>query len=118
MDPEVIGPVLGAMGVGYIVGKELPLERQKELEADCLGLLLAAKAGYDPSTTQEFWKTLAEKQRSNDTFQFLKAHPTSNERYSNINDKCLSPAQTAFNQVEDRKRQKATALIPGVEEVS
>ncbi len=118
MDPEVIGPVLGAMGIGYIVGKDLPLERGKELEADCSGLVLAAKAGYDPAETKDFWQdqdNKAKNKNSNDTFQLFKIHPPAKDRHSHISTTCLSAAQAAFNQVEAGKRQKTEVRLPEVE---
>lgn len=111
MDPEVIGPVAGAMGIGYLFGVRQPLQREKELEADCLGLELAAKAGYDPSTTEELLLDQAKRQGADNTFQLLNDHPTYKERHTHISNACLSDAQTAFNQVEDGERQKASASL-------
>lgn len=108
MDPKVIGPVLGAMGIGYVVGEDLPLEREKELVADCSGLVLAAKAGYDPAATEEFLH------KQTDTPQLFKLHPPFGDRYSHISKTCLSDAQTAFHKATGGKQKHDPALLPDV----
>lgn len=45
-----------AYGIGSQVGVLLPFSRDQELEADKLGLIFMAMAGYDPQTAVPFWK--------------------------------------------------------------
>lgn len=116
MDPKVLGSVLGAMGIGYIVGSDLPLERGKELEADCSGLVLAAKAGYDPTESKKFLHNEAttNKQNPGDTLQLFKLHPPAEDRHNHISKTCLSDAQAAFNQVRGGKPKTDPVLLPDV----
>jgi len=48
--------VMQSYGVGAQVGVQLPHSRSQELEADHLGLLYMARAGYDPAEAVAFWK--------------------------------------------------------------
>jgi metalloendopeptidase OMA1, mitochondrial len=116
MDPKVLGPVLGAMGIGYIVGEDFPLERGKELEADCSGLVLAAKAGYDPTESEKFLhnEAMTNKQNPGDMSKLFKLHPPAKDRHSHISKTCLSEAQAAFNHVNGGKPKMDPVLLPDV----
>jgi predicted Zn-dependent protease len=48
-----------AFGVGAQVGVLLPFSRQQESEADHLGLIFMAMAGYDPHAAVPFWERMA-----------------------------------------------------------
>lgn len=48
-----------AYGIGSQVGVLLPYSRQHELEADKMGLIFMAMAGYDPSTAVQFWERMS-----------------------------------------------------------
>jgi predicted Zn-dependent protease len=74
-----------AFGTGYAVGAQvgvlLPYSRKHESEADELGLLYMARAGYDPREAVEFWKRFAELDaQSGGTLWFLRTHPVSSDR--------------------------------------
>jgi predicted Zn-dependent protease len=47
--------VASLLGTGATVGVLLPWSRAQESEADHLGLILMAKAGYDPHATRDLW---------------------------------------------------------------
>ena len=70
-------------GIGSQVGVILPFSRTHELEADQLGLIFMALAGYDPSVSIDFWKRMA----ANDGTQppeFLSTHPADETRIEQI----------------------------------
>jgi predicted Zn-dependent protease len=48
-----------AYGIGSQMGVMLPYSRKHELEADKLGLIFMAMAGYDPSTAVAFWERMS-----------------------------------------------------------
>jgi predicted Zn-dependent protease len=71
--------------LGYNLGTQygvlLPYNRQQEYEADRIGLILMAKAGYDPAAAVDFWRRFAYEKRSK--FQapaFLSSHPSDGDR--------------------------------------
>ncbi len=108
MDPKVIGPVAAALGAGYLFGVHMPLEREHELEADCSGLMLAAKAGYDPRKIGTFWERMnglsAEDKKK---YHFLDAHPMNQERLDHIkSDACMRPALDAYTDLVQKLRAK------------
>ena len=69
---------LTAYGAGVQVGAILPYGRSHELEADHLGLMYMARAGYDPQEAVAFWQRFAVLGSS--TPSFLSTHPASTDR--------------------------------------
>lgn len=69
-------------GLGSTVGVELPYSRGNESEADHLGLIFSAMAGYDPNVAVTFWERMA--QNSQRAPQFLSTHPSDASRIANI----------------------------------
>ncbi|BFR50298.1 M48 family metallopeptidase [Nitratidesulfovibrio sp. HK-II] len=72
-----------AVGDGYAgamnMAVMLPNSREMEYEADHIGLLLMAKAGYDPHAAIEFWQKML-KQSGGRKSDFLSTHPTEAKR--------------------------------------
>ncbi len=54
---------MAAYGIGTQVGVLMPYSRLQESEADRLGLIFMAMAGYDPRAAVDFWKRMAAKKR-------------------------------------------------------
>ena len=73
----------------------LPYSRQHESEADRIGMVLMAKAGYDPNDAVAFWDRMAA--RGGSEFQeFLSTHPTATTRRNDLK-KWLAEASAKFN---------------------
>jgi predicted Zn-dependent protease len=65
-------------GIGTKVAVELPYSREQESEADHIGLVYMARAGYDPKEAVAFWQRFSEYlkgQGGNSTPTFLRDHP-------------------------------------------
>ena len=63
------------MGAGAQVGILLPFSRQQESEADKIGLILMADAGYDPHEAVRFWERMNAGHRRQKRPAFLNTHP-------------------------------------------
>src|SRR5262249_11509191 len=72
-----------AFGLGAQVGVLLPFGRAQEAEADHIGLILMAKAGYDPHAALELWQRFA-KQGGGGPPEYLSTHPSYGTREHNI----------------------------------
>lgn len=73
-----------AYGLGTTVGVILPFSRLHETEADKLGLIFAAMAGYDPREAPKFWQRMAAKSTGK-TPEFLSTHPSDQRRIQELN---------------------------------
>lgn len=75
---------LSVYGVGTTVGVILPYSRTQESEADHLGLIFMAMAGYDPYQAPEFWKRMAASKQGGQPPEFLSTHPSDQTRIKDI----------------------------------
>lgn len=72
-----------AFGIGSQVGVMLPFSRLHESEADHLGLIFMAMAGYNPNNAVEFWQRMAA-QGGEAPPEFLSTHPSNETRISDL----------------------------------
>ena len=82
--PEETKNIYNAVyGIGSEVGVTLPNSREFEYEADRLGLIFMALAGYNPQTAVTFWErmTLA---GGSKPLEFLSTHPSDARRIAKI----------------------------------
>jgi predicted Zn-dependent protease len=73
-------------GVGSQVGVLLPYSRLHENEADHLGLIFMAMAGYNPNEAVDFWQRMADASKGKSTWEILSTHPANATRIKNIKD--------------------------------
>ncbi len=78
---------MAAFGLGAQVGYMLPFSRIHEYEADEMGLYYMAMAGYDPSQSVEFWKSMAAQNKTSKTPELLSTHPLDENRIAKISAK-------------------------------
>ena len=71
---------IAAQGFNF---KNLSYSRNHENEADHMGLIFAAMAGYDPNAALSFWQRMAAS-NNNQTSEFLSDHPSDATRIKNI----------------------------------
>jgi predicted Zn-dependent protease len=71
-------------GLGVQLGVILPYSRTHEYEADHIGLILMAKAGYDPRGAVKFWERMAKENKKGHIPGFLSTHPTDEKRLEAI----------------------------------
>lgn len=105
--PYLSDAILQAYGLGATVGVLLPYSRTQEYEADRVGLILMAKAGYDPAQALKFWeRMLAAKKDEPRPPQLLSTHPTDADRIREIK-RLLPEAQRYY-----RPQEQASAVPP------
>jgi len=90
--------VLQAFGIGTGVGVALPYSRVHELEADQIGLLYAARAGYDPREAVPLWQRM-QAQSENRSPECLSTHPHEERRIEKLEEH-MPAALEAFEQAE------------------
>ena len=93
---KILGAVLTSTGVSSTTSavaqnvfglgskfSSLHYSRKNESEADYMGLIFAAMAGYDPNVATNFWQRMAASS-SNTTPAFLSDHPSDAKRIADI----------------------------------
>ena len=108
---QVVGSALGAdskyqslallaYGLGSKVGVELPFDRKQESEADHIGIIYMAKAGYAPQEAVAFWQRFMDynkAQGGSGMPAFLRTHPVDEVRIRQLQS-WLPEAEAAFRQ--------------------
>lgn len=82
---SAVGEVTVA-GTGALMqlGILLPYSRTHETEADHIGMMLAAKAGYDPRAAITLWRKMAEKNKGKERVALLSTHPLTEQRIKDL----------------------------------
>src|SRR5262245_7863157 len=84
-DPLVVQSVTALLGAGATVGLSLPWGRAQESEADHLGLVYMARAGYHPSAAREFWTRMQDATKGEHRQpQFLSPHASGERRLKDL----------------------------------
>lgn len=77
-DEKTRAAILTGYGVGSELGVALPFSRTEESEADHIGIIYMAQAGYDPRASINFWQKMAAEGAS--VPEFLSTHPSGETR--------------------------------------
>lgn len=96
-------------GLGSEVGVMLPFNRKQELEADRLGLILMAIAGYDPNQAISFWQRMS--QQGSGGLEFLSTHPSDANRIEEIK-KEIPEAMDYYQSIWGNKNTKPATTTP------
>jgi predicted Zn-dependent protease len=85
---------MAAFGAGAQYGALLPFSRTQESEADHLGLIFMAMAGYDPHVAVAFWQRMSEAGGGQAPPEFMSTHPSDATRVRKIQE--LMPEAMTF----------------------
>jgi len=83
-------------GIGTQVGVLLPYSRKHESEADHLGLIFMAMAGYNPNEALTFWQRMAASKQGPAPLELLSTHPADATRIRDIEN--LMPEAMSYYQ--------------------
>ena len=78
-----VGDIASQVAGGYFSFRNLKYSRDNESEADYMGLIFAAMAGYDPANAVTFWQRMAAATNSSRS-EILSDHPSDARRIENI----------------------------------
>jgi len=81
-NPQNTAMVMQAFGIGTQLGVMLPFSRKQEYEADHIGLVLMAKAGYNPNSALTFWTKFAKSGQTPP--EYLSTHPAPANRIATL----------------------------------
>jgi metalloendopeptidase OMA1, mitochondrial len=76
--------IMGLLGAGAQYGVLLPFGRDHESEADQMGLLYMARAGYDPRESTAFWERMGQAAGSGQPPEFMSTHPSHGTRIRDL----------------------------------
>lgn len=90
-----------AWGVGSQLGYALPHSRRQEAEADEIGLIYMAQAGYNPEAALDFWVRFAEATRGSGSVPwFLRTHPVTEDRIEHLRE-IMPRAKSMFQRISE-----------------
>lgn len=92
--------ILAVYGAASTYGYALPYSRHHESEADSIGIILMAKAGYDPSEAPKFWQRFA-KVSGEKPLEFMSTHPSDERRAANL-EGLLPNAQVEYGNAPEK----------------
>ena len=100
MDYEKQRAIMGALGAGAQYGILMPFGRNHETEADEIGLMYMARAGYDPQESLRFWQRM-DRAGGAGPPEFLSTHPSHGTRIQQL--QTLMPkAMEEYNRTRTR----------------
>jgi predicted Zn-dependent protease len=89
VDPNSANSLGGLAHKGTAVvgqGAILSFDRSQETEADHVGLMIMAKAGYDPRAAVKVWENSEKIFGGSNSFSFLSTHPSGSARIDDLKD--------------------------------
>ncbi len=94
--------VNGIYGTGTELGVMLPFSRSHENEADLIGLLLMARAGYNPQASVQFWTRFSQGKSSSFLDKLTSTHPCDADRIESLK-KNMSRAEDEYRKAPLRR---------------
>jgi len=105
LDPVTQTAVLGALGLGAQFGVLMPFSRKHESEADRIGLILMARACYDPRAAVQVWAGMAQAGGASPP-EILSTHPGHGSRVEALN--------AAMGDALEERREAGCPALEGV----
>lgn len=96
MKPEDRNLIRDLYDVGATLGYILPFSRKHETEADEIGLMLMALAGFNPDKAPEIWMRM-ERMSGGSGSAFFSTHPSNKQRYNRLKQKIPAARLFAYN---------------------
>ena len=84
VEPDQAQLILAVLGLGAQFGILLPYSRLHESEADEVGLLFMARAGYPPQEAVKVWNRMEKDSGGGLSIEFLSTHPSYDTRRDNL----------------------------------
>lgn len=109
MDVDQQRAILGVLGAGSQFGILLPFSRKHESEADHIGLILMAAAGYDPHHAITLWENMA-KHSKGQPLEFTSTHPSHETRIRDI-EGWLDDANAFYKKAEPKRPDQPLPII-------
>lgn len=97
LSPQRLNLAMQAMGMATDVGILKPFSREHESEADYIGVLLAAQAGYDPTEAIRVWERMSAASAAQPP-EFLATHPSHGTRIQQL-EQWMPEALSIYNSV-------------------
>ena len=102
--------LMQAYGVGSKYGVLLPYSRKQESEADHIGVLMMAKAGYDPAAAPSFWMRFGAVNEGGQVPEFMSTHPNDSRRASDLKE-LLPEARLHYQQASHQFGQGESLVV-------
>ncbi len=103
--------ILSALGVGVLYGFTLPFSRSHESEADQIGLIYMANAGYDPNEAINFWQRFSNVKGNKGPPEWASTHPADETRMEGLRT-YLSRAKYAYQNLKTKYGLGQTFQLP------
>jgi predicted Zn-dependent protease len=88
--------IIASLGAGMTIGVVLPYSRDNEYEADEIGTIYMARAGYDPKEAVALWERFSRQYGTGQTPEFLSTHPYSDNRSKRLKQEVLPRAMVEY----------------------
>ena len=82
-------------GIGSTLAGTLPFNRKHETEADEIGIVIAAIAGYDPYEASKLWERMKAASGGEAPPEIMSTHPSNDSRIANLKAKAPFAVQEA-----------------------
>ena len=91
-----------AYGIGTQIGVMLPFSRGNESEADLIGLILMARAGYNPQASVQFWSRFSQDSKSSAIGNLMSTHPCDAKRIEAMKQN-MAMAEAEYQKAQNKK---------------